>query len=192
MNMARYEQTLIGKSNEVRTMRLVVAIVLAINVVLAIALLRRDVTVHLAPVPLEAQATVSSASASEQMQVSWAVYLTTLLGNVTPQNAEFVSKSLAANLSPNHSQTMLDSVAAQVRTIQEEQIALTFRPNVARYDGETRKVVVSGELVTTGLRGEQQRELRTYEMRFIVQNYRVLLDDIRVYKGNYRRQASDA
>lgn len=51
---------------------------------------------------------------------------------------------------------------------------------------------MSGELVTTGLRGEQQRELRTYEMRFIVQNYRVLLDDIRVYKGNYRRQASDA
>ena len=52
---------------------------------------------------------------------------------------------------------------------------------------EIEKVVVTGELVIRGLRGAERREIRTYEMGFIVRDYTVLLDELRVIDGAWAK-----
>ena len=156
------------------------------NILLAIALIRSDVTVRLAPTPLEGEAKIASDSASENLKISWGLYITTLIGNVTPKNAKFLSDALAPNLSPKIYRDVVSAVESQAKQVAEEQLTISFQPGNAFWEPAKSRVIVSGELVTSGVRGESHREPRTYELGFVVQNYRVLLDTIDFYPGPYK------
>jgi conjugal transfer pilus assembly protein TraE len=192
MRFSNFLDTWEGAQRENRLHRLANPLLALIVLILVLALAVKDRTVVLVPPNLEREGAISSEAATEAVKTSWALYLTTLIGNVTPKSASFLSEALAPNLSPRIYRTVIASVEDQAKQIALEQLTISFHPTLARYESAIDRVIVTGEIVTSGLRGEKQREQRTYEMGFVVQNYRVLLDDLEVYKGVYKTNAAES
>jgi hypothetical protein len=67
--------------------------------------------------------------------------------------------------------------------LKEEQLTIAFDPMNSRWDPARNSVLITGEHRIRGLRGAERREVKTYEMRFVVSNYRVLLDHLDVHDG---------
>lgn len=157
---------------------------LAVTVlILASALAFRREAVVLVPPTINSEARIGVSSADSEMQVAWGLYLATLMGNVTPNTAPFLTQKIGRNLSPRTYQRVVDAIEAQAKQVREQALSVSFSPQLARYDEKLQKVVVTGEVIVRDVRGIEARELRTYEMGFIVQNYTVLLDSLRTMQG---------
>lgn len=143
---------------------------------------RHEVVVMLPP-QLSKEGFVTNNGASDEILTQWGISIAELLGNVTPATASFLKTSISPMLTPTIYQKAMNAIEEQVKQVKEEQITIRFSPNYARIDPETKTVVIGGELTTTGVRENSQQELRTYEFGLVVQNYRVLIDAINVYKG---------
>jgi len=145
-------------------------------------LTRHEVVVMLPP-QLSKQGFITSDGASDEILTQWGISIAELLGNVTPTTAGFLKSSLSPMLTPTIYQKAMTAIEEQVKEVQTEQITIRFSPNYAKIDTENKVVVIGGELTTTGIRGNSQKELRTYELGLVVQNYHVLVDSLNVYKG---------
>lgn len=183
MTFQQYFATYRGAMQENRFHRTAHLVQLAAILVLALLLITRDHTVVVVPPGLEGEAQLTRKSASENLMTAWGLHVATLLGNVTPSTSAFLGNSIGPMLAPSIYRRVLDAIDAQVKHIQEEQVTLTFAPTEAKFDAAGDVVYVTGELITRGVRGTEERELRTYEMQFTVADHRVLLADIRVYRG---------
>lgn len=184
--MSTYLSSWDGAIKENRFHRLALLGAMLVILIQSIALWRQDSTIILVPPQMEERGQISGSSASEAVQVSWGMYIATLLGNVTPQSVEVLATNVGQHLSPRMYRPVLTQLQEQVKTIQEEQITVAFVPTLARWESSLPGVVVSGEMITRGIRGGEKRMQRTYELKFVVQNYRVLLDDLRAYEGTWQ------
>lgn len=187
MKLKDYLRTREGALAENRVGRLSILILVVANVLLVGALAAKSQTVVLVPPTLEERSVVDARAASDEMKVAWGLYLAGTLGNVTPRSSEFLKTNVSRFLSPRLYRSVVDGIEQQATQIREEQITLQFMPTLAKYDPEIEKVVVTGELVIRGLRGAERREIRTYEMGFIVRDYTVLLDELRVIDGAWKK-----
>lgn len=188
MKLSTYLETWDGALKENRFSRLILSAAVVVILIQAVALANKDTTVVLIPPQLEEKGQVSGSQASTSVQVSWGMYLATLLGNVTPTTVEAMAGNVGQHLSPKMYRPVLTQLNDQAKTIQQEQITVSFVPTIARWEPQIGAVVVTGDMYTRGIRGGEQKVTRTYEMRFIVQNYRVLLDDLRAFEGPWRMQ----
>jgi conjugal transfer pilus assembly protein TraE len=186
MKLSTYLKSWDGALKENRFHRIAFMVAIVVILVQSLALWRKDSTIILIPPQMEERGQVSGSAASQEMQVSWGRYIATLLGNVTPQSVEVLAANVGQHLSPRMYQAVLTQLQEQAKTIQEEQITVSFVPTLARWEASLPGVVVSGEMITRGIRGGEKRMQRTYELKFIVQNYRVLLDDLRAYEGTWQ------
>jgi conjugal transfer pilus assembly protein TraE len=185
MDMTKFKDSWRGTQAENKFNRLIIAGLLVLVLILAGSLAAKNTTVVMVPPTLEERGEISAGGSSPEILESWGFYMAYLLGNVTPGNAEYLAKNISRHLSSRMYQPVIDAINAQVKQVKEERITTTFSANEATFHPETGTVVVTGEAVTRGLRGEPEEAQRTYEMKFIVRNYQVLLDDIKVYRGNY-------
>lgn len=183
MRTREFLSTWEGALGENRFHRKALAALAAANLLLVAALLTKDTTVVLVPPTLDKRVEVSDSRSSPDVYSMWGLHVATLLGNVTPANAEFLSASLAPMLGPEIYRGVLDAIAQQVTLIKEEQLTLAFRPSEVRYDDAGHRVYVMGELVTRGARNVEEREIRTYELAFSTLNHAVRLDELLVHKG---------
>jgi len=190
VKLTDYLQTREGALKENRYSRIAILVMAMTVCVLAIGLAAKDTTVVMVPPTLEEGSTVSATAASRETQVAWGMYLTSLLGNVTPRSAPFLKQNLTRHLSSRLYTSVTESVDRQIKDIQQEQISLSFTPTVARFDDELQKVVITGELVIRGLRGQEKRELRTYELGFVTRNYNVMLNSMRITQGQFDARAA--
>lgn len=178
-----------GTQSENRFNRMLIAGLGLLVVLLTVGLVSKSTTVVMVPPTLEQEASLSENNASTEIQKSWGMYIATLLGNVSPGNASFLAKNISTHLSPHMYQPVVTSIQEQVKQIELEQLTTTFRATTVTWQQETGSVIVSGEAVTQGLRGEPQKAQRIYEMKFVTRNYQVLLDDIKVYRKGEAPQA---
>lgn len=160
------------------------------NLMLIGFLATKDRTVVLVPPNLEQRGEISKQGVSEQIQVSWGLYLATLFGNVTPRTVGFLADNIGLHLSPRMYRPVIASLREQAQEIETEQLTVSFIPTLARFEPKTRRVVVTGQLETRGVRGAREQTKRTYEFAFLTQNHRVLVDDIRVYDSAYDEKQS--
>lgn len=151
---------------------------------MAIGWASNDQRVVLVPPTLSERAEISSSSASESLQVAWGQFLVTNLANISPRNADTVLDTVGSHLSPRMYRPVVDRLAEQVKILRDEQMAISFEPSLSRWDDKRRSVLITGEHRIKGLRGAERRETKTYEMRFVVSNYRVLLDFLEVHDGS--------
>jgi len=186
MKLTDYVNTWEGSLRENRHSRWLLLLAVVIILVQALALANKDTTVVLVPPQLEERGQVSGSAASTSVYVSWGTYIATLLGNVTPQTVEMMAGNVGQHLSPAMYRSVLDQLNEQAKTLKEEQLSVSFVPTITRWEESVEAVVVTGDMITRGVRGGEQRVTRTYEMRFIVQNYRVLLDHLRTFDGGWR------
>lgn len=187
MKLKDYLRTREGALTENKIGRVSIAILALANVILVGGLATKSQTVVMVPPTLEERSAVAAQEASDELKVAWGLYLAGTLGNVTPRSSEFLKTNVSRFLSPRLYRGVIDGIEQQATQIREEQITLQFMPTLARYDGEIDKVVVTGELVIRGTRGAERREIRTYEMGFIVRDYSVLLDELRVIDGPWAK-----
>jgi conjugal transfer pilus assembly protein TraE len=188
--MAKYLKTWDGTLAENRFHRLTTLGLLGLALVLGGGLMVKDTTVVLIPPNLDARGEVSSAAASEDVKVAWGMYLATLFGNVTPKTVGFLTERVGQHLSPRMYRPVLEALDKQSKEIQQENLTISFAPSLARWEPTSQRVIVTGEMSTRGVRDEERRITRTYELGFVVQNYRVLLDDLKVYEGSWKRESA--
>jgi conjugal transfer pilus assembly protein TraE len=183
MKSEQFVQSWNSTMNQNAFLKKVLVFALVIIFLLGLALAAKDRTVVLLPPQLDAEAQVSRSKASESMLTAWGISIAELLGNVTPGTSAFLQKSIDPMLAPSIRDRVLDAIAEQVKKIDKEQLSIAFEPAEARFDHRQNKVYVTGDLVTTNVRGVSDRQIRTYTMQFKVQNYRVMLSDISVTAG---------
>lgn len=191
MKLTDYLSTREGALIENRFSRVALIGLVICNLVLCFGLLLQRESVVLVPPTLEDRATVHVSAADREMQIAWGMYMSGLLGNVTPSSAQFLKANIGRHLTPRLYRPLVESIDAQVEQIKEEQVSMQFIPATARWEDKVDKVVVSGEFVVRGVRGAERRGLRTYELGFKTSNYRVMLDEIRVMDGPWSEAGGD-
>jgi len=161
------------------------------NAILALALLiavmgmmAKDEVVVLQPPTLTEEAEIGPNWASDTYKKSWGLYLATLMGNVTPGNADIVKKALDPLLSAAIYQQTIDLIDTQIAQIRRDRVTLSFEPQSVSYETETGKVFVTGYSKIVGPTGNENRDKRTYEYEINVTNYRPVLDYLDTYGGD--------
>ena len=185
MKMKDYLSTREGALKENRFSRITMLVMAATIMALSIALSMKTTTVVMVPATLEEKSEIGASHAGKETQIAWGMYLTGLMGNITPKSAPALKGLISRHLSPKLYSSMVEGIDAQVKEIIAEQVTLSFAPTLARYDAATNKVIITGELTIRGLRGQEKREVRSYELGFVTRNYNVLLDTMKIVQGAY-------
>ncbi len=106
-------------------------------------------------------------------------YLAGMLGNITPERASYVEKSVLPYAAPTIYQTVNDLIALQLSHLVEEEVTMTFDPEKTFV--EDGKTFVTGKGRMTGITGKSQAYVRTYEFIFDVENYTPTFTYMTVY-----------
>jgi conjugal transfer pilus assembly protein TraE len=183
VNLARFLATWNGLTLENRVNRLVILLLIGANMALAITLNRTERTVVLVPPVLEGAVTVARSSASQEVKEAWALFVAELLGNVSPTNAEFLTKALDPLLAPALRQDILQVLDAQIGEIRREKVSLSFQPRAVSHDPATGTLFVTGTHITSGPAAKPVNAERTYALRIEFKNYRPVVVFLDVYPG---------
>ena len=189
MNMSEYFRTWRGTRAENRAARPIMLVQALTILALVMFMWRMERTVVTVPPTLTQEASISQNKADGRMQETWAMYFVTLTGNMTPRTAPVVKEVLQELLSPRAFNTVSEWIDSEIAIITRDRVTLGFSPDVVRYEPHIDKVVVTGDIVLRGQRGNERRQTRTYELGFSTSNYRVQLTDFNVYEGRYSRTA---
>jgi len=154
--------------------------------VLAYAAFSKSPVVVMTPPNLTEAVTISKTKADPAYLKSWAFALAQTLGNVTPQNADFVKSGVLPFVAPSIYQDVLAALNEQVMQIQLDRVAISFSPREVIWEPETGKVFVPGQSITTGTMGKDDTSLRTYEFIIKVSNYAPVVTHLVTYRGEAR------
>lgn len=189
MKLATFLKTWRGARLENMASRPIMLGLVVTIVVLAFMLLNQQRTIVVVPPSLTTEASISQNQASHQMQQEWGFFFTNVTGNMTPRSAELIKSSVEELLAPNIRNRVMEWIDDEVAVLKRDRVTLSFSPTIVRYETEIDRVVVSGEMVMRGLRGQERRQLRTYELGFVTSNYKVRMNKFDVYEGAYERRA---
>ena len=132
---------------------------------------------------------VERSQADQEVLEAWGWALAMQLGNVTPDNAPFIRPRLQPLLAPEIYRDAVAVIEEQVRQIREDRVVLAFRPQRVRtvMTGRTGRVFVTGQSTVTAMAGgNPEVRSRTYELALEVRDYRLMVTDLRSYRGNPR------
>ena len=169
------------------------------NLCLGILALNRDHTLVLVPPHLTEPVQLARNQASQGLKESWGLYIAELIGNVTPENIEFIREALGNLLAADLYRAVLDGLWDQTQALKDERISLSFKPQEVLYESETDRVFVTGTLVTQSPGGTPDRRNRTYEMTVDIDHYHprirsldVYAEEPRVLSNTHLRRKTDA
>ena len=189
MKLSDYFNSWHGTRAENRATRPILLIQSLAILALIIFMWKMERTVVTVPPTLTTEASISQNKADGAMQETWAMYFVTLTGNMTPRSAPVVKDVLQDLLSPRAFNSVSEWIDSEISIITRDRVTLSFSPDVVRYEPFIDKVIVSGDIVLRGQRGNERRQTRTYELGFATSNYKVQLTDFNVYEGRYSRTA---
>ncbi len=116
---------------------------------------------------------------SDATSVRLGQYLSGVVGNVSPANAEFVKTQILPFASAETYQKVESMLNEQVDGLKEDRITLTY--HAERAFVENGITFVTGKLVLSGPTGMKKTLIRTYEWGFEVQNYTPVFKTIKAY-----------
>ncbi|EGV32693.1 hypothetical protein ThidrDRAFT_1178 [Thiorhodococcus drewsii AZ1] len=189
MTLARFRQTWQWLVAENHFHRGILIVLLGTNLLTLFALLQAERTVVLVPPILERQVNVARDSASQDVKEAWALFVTELLGNVTPSNAPYLRQTLEPLLSPALRRAIADSLDAQVEALRRDQVSVRFEPKSIHYDAVRDRVLISGKQISTGPAAAPVTRPRLYEVRVTFRNYRPTITHLDAYQTLRERTA---
>lgn len=161
----------------------IVNLMLAVAVlILAVMVMSEEEVVVLQAPNLEGEAEVRANQASTSYQEAWSNYIATLIGNVSPSNAEFVRDSLQPLFSPSIYQEATQTLERQIAQIREENVTMSFEPQEIMTDRNTGRIYVTGIHESVGVVTQEQTR-RTYVFEWEFRDHRPVLTYIRVFEG---------
>lgn len=183
MNKENTAQTFSGLVKNNRVLRNGFMGLLLVVLVETFALAFRHQIIVIVPSNQMVKATYTSNSADEGALSSWGLYLVTLLGNVTPSNADFVANSVGHLLAPNVYKDVMGGIADLVKHVKEDQLTTKFDPAIVKCDANKGVVWINGWMTTYDAHGTSSRQEVTYEIYFDVVNYQPRVIGFNHYEG---------
>jgi len=178
-----------GMRGENKFLRLAVAGLLVANLVSSCSALKKDEIVTLVPPTLTEKTWVSKTQSESKYTEAWALYIATMLGNVTPANASIVKDAIGPILSPDIYQNTMDVLDKQIFQIRQDRVSLSFEPQkVLRDTVNENRFFITGRSVSEGPAGDKRRTNRTYEIELQIKNYKPVLSWIGTNTGDARTQ----
>lgn len=168
--------------------QLLLCLALAQGIGLAILInaeVNRDQPSYLVPPTLTEKASVSKNNADAVYIKSFGLYVTTLIGNLTPNNIQFVLESLSPIMSPESYSLIRKQLIAlsQDVTFKSWVGSTHFEPTEVIYEADTQKVFVPGYMTDVNTTGKKNKNPVVYEMKVRIVNYRPLVSDLISYPG---------
>lgn len=186
MKLTKYFNTFNGALEANRYHRVLLIIFAISNVVLGLALSTKDRTVVMVPPVLEQEAWVTRQDGSMSLRESWAVYVATLLGNVTPRSVAQVGPMLGKVIYPGAYEGVMKSLSALEKEVKTEQLEIQFSPTGVFSIPSKNQVAVSGEFRMRSARGSEKKFIRTYLIGVRIVNYRPAVYAIDIQEGPYK------
>lgn len=168
-----------NKSNRYMMAGMVLAIVL-----LVFDKIGENPIVVISPPNLMEEANISVDDANKSYLESWAVYLSMLLGNVTPANVDFLKQAVGPHLDTAVYQDVMDILEIQAMDIKLDNIKRRFEQQYIETEG--RKTFVFGYTYTETLDGKETRQEATFEYMIKIKNYKPIVAYIDTYNSRPR------
>ena len=183
MKLSEFLATWRGTTLENRIWRIAIIVLAVSNLVLVGLVGQVERTVVLVPPVLEGEVTIAREYASQEVEESWGLYVAELLGNVSPETVDALTRVLDPLLSGGLRRTVMKAITEQTEEIKRENVAMRFAPRQVSYDQATHTVFVTGQHKTESPAAKPVTNERTYELRVEFRNYRPLLTHLEVYRG---------
>lgn len=194
MKYSDYLKTWKGSLTENRLGRYAMMALVLSNVILAMIAFGRNETIVMIPPGVDERVEIGASQGTPGIKEVWGTQVAMLMGNATPRNVEYIADQLGKLLSPGVFNSVEEALAAQSKRIADENLTVQFTPNQVFHLPDEDIVVVSGEYSLRGMRGAQQRMVRTYEIGVRIRNYMVRVESLNVYEGPWsadRKKGSD-
>ena len=164
-------------------LKFVCIFLMALNLLSLIGWLKKDSTVILIPPSLSEKSEIAKNKASESYKKAWAMYTATLIGNVTPENADFVLDSFSGMVTGEIRGLITEQIAQELETLKQEKVSSTFEIVRVTYEPETDKTYVTGRNRLTGAGGKSNPTEQTFEFKIDVEQYSPIIMQMASYKG---------
>jgi len=153
-------------------------------------LLTKKEIVVLTPPKLEEKLAISYNTASEPYYKEMALFLTQLMGNLSPNTVDYSIQIFSSYLDPSIYQEVKDTLLEVANTIKQNQTATTFFPSKIGRIGNTWYVV--GKRYNFFPKKDatiNSKEVITYEIKFKVRNFRLFVVSFKQLNGDTLRKA---
>lgn len=137
------------------------------------------------PPNMNEQIQVVGNKASESYKTQWALFFSTLLGNINPTNIQFVTDYILEALSSELQAKTSESLQQQINIMQARGVEQTFKPNDIYYDPKNDMVYVWGIKTTRLVNVPDKTESSkwTYEWVLGMKNGRPRIAYVNQYSG---------
>lgn len=193
MNFDSFKKSFSELKSETSTYKKLCAGLIAANVVLGVFLFNKQTTVVLQPWTLTTTAQLEKSYASREYKEAWGLALAELLGNITPENVDFVVERLKPLLAPDIYNDTVRNAEEQALMLKEDRVTSSFIPRTVEYEPSSKKVFVKGRKLVQGaatfsddLDGKGEKSEVTYEFEIEISNYMPVIRSIEVYSGQAR------
>ena len=164
-------------------LKVVCIFLMTLNLLTLIGWLKKEQSIVLVPPGLSEQAELARNKASEGYKKAWGMYVATLIGNITPENADFVLESLRNMVTGEIRSIVIEQIAQELETLKEEKVSSSFDIVRVTYEPETDKVFVTGRNRLSGLGGKSSPTEQTFEFTIDVKQYAPIITHMASYRG---------
>lgn len=156
---------------------------------LALSLFLKDTEVVVTPEHnFFGELSVQGDKVNQNYQQAWAYSVSTLIGNINPQNVDFVKKTMMKILSPNLQMQLEPELDKQSEMIKMRNIRQIFIADDLMHEPETDLITVWGQKVTF-IDGQPKADTKwSYEFKIKANNGRPRVTYINQYPGTPRKR----
>ena len=183
MDYKNFASTWLSLQASNRFLKLVVISLMSLNLLTLIGWLKKDSSVILIPTGLSEKSEIAKNKASEGYKKAWAMYTATMIGNVTPENADFVLDAFSGMVSGEIRSLVTEQVAQELDTLKQEKVSSSFEIVRVTYEPESDKVFVTGRNRMTGAGGKSTPTDQTFEFQIDVKQYSPSITHMASYPG---------
>ena len=183
MDYKKFASTWLSLQASNRFLKSVCIFLIALNLLSLIGWLKKDTVVILIPPGLSEKSEIAKNKASEGYKKAWGMYAATLIGNVTPENADFVLESFSGMVTGEIRSIVTEQITQELDTLKQEKVSSTFEIVRVTYEPETDKVFVTGRNRMTGAGGKSTPTEQTFEFKIDVKQYSPSITQMASYEG---------
>ena len=189
MDVRRFANTWNGIHSFNNFLRVVVICLIVTNIVSVFGWIGKDQLVLILPPNTNEKVEISRMNASQSYKKAWALFIASLLGNINPENAEFIKASLANMVTGEIKLAMNEQIAMAIEQLKQEKVSAVFEVRQVIYEPETDHVFVAGHTNLVGAGGKTNTSDQTYEFKIDVNQYSPLITYLSIYTGGPKTAA---
>ena len=155
-----------------------VTLILAIGLILNASVFKKREIVVVTPPQVTEEYWIGKKKASSEYIEQMAVFFSTLAGNLSPTNATYNVSALLRYVTPKLYGDIKNSLMADAISVVKNNMTQTFFPRNVKVNGN--EAVVEGDTIRKFGSARATKETMIYNMKFVVDNYKIYLEEFYV------------